>query len=52
MTAFWRFKGFIEYYMGKRDWGKMEKEGFKQKNNETAVKQFETYQLKIKDKAS
>ena len=27
----------------------MEKEGFKQKNNEASVKQFETYQLKIKD---
>ena len=52
MTAFWRFKGFIEYYMGKRDWGKMEKEGLGQKNKEAPVKQFETYRLKIKDKAS
>ena len=52
MTAFWRFKGFIEYYMGKRDWGKMEKEGFEQKKEEAPVKQFETYQLKIKDEAS
>ena len=52
MTAFWRFKGFIEYYMGKRDWAKMEKEGFNQKNIEAAVKKFETYQIKIKDKAS
>jgi len=38
MTSFWRFLGLIEYYMGKRDWGKMEKEGFKQKNNETPEK--------------
>ncbi len=52
MTAFWRFKGFIEYYMCKRDWGKMEKEGLGQKNKEAPVKQFETYRLKIKDKAS
>ncbi len=52
MTAFWRFKGFIEFYMGKRDWGKMEKEGLGMKNKEAPVKQFETYQLKIKDKAS
>ena len=52
MTAFWRFKGFIEYYMGKRDWAKMEKEGLKQKNEEAPVKQFKRYQLKIKDKPS
>jgi len=52
MTAFWRFKGFIEYYMGKRDWGKMEKKGFKQKNEELPIKKFETYQLNIKDEAS
>ena len=52
MTAFWRFKGFIEYFMGKRDWGKMEKEGFERKKEEAPVKQFETYQLKIKDEAS
>jgi cellulose synthase/poly-beta-1,6-N-acetylglucosamine synthase-like glycosyltransferase len=36
MTAFWRFKGFIEYYMGNRDWGKMEKEGLGQKNKDKA----------------
>ena len=52
MTAFWRFKGFIEYYMGKRDWGKKEKEGIEQKKEAAPVKQFETYQLKIKDEAS
>ena len=51
MTAFWRFKGFIEYYMGKRDWGKKENDGLGQKNKEVPIKQFETYQLKIKDKA-
>jgi hypothetical protein len=38
--------------MGKRDWGKMEKEGLGQKNKEAPVKQFEPYRLKIKDKAS
>jgi cellulose synthase/poly-beta-1,6-N-acetylglucosamine synthase-like glycosyltransferase len=42
MTAFWRFRGFIEYYMGKRNWGKMEKKGFEQ-NKEVSIKQFETY---------
>ncbi|MCH7964858.1 MAG: glycosyltransferase family 2 protein [Bacteroidetes bacterium] len=52
MTAFWRFKGFIEYYTGKRDWGKMEKKGFEQKNEEVPIKKFETYQLNIKDEAS
>ena len=31
MTAFWRFKGLVEYYLGKRDWGKMEKKGLKEK---------------------
>lgn len=51
MTAFWRFKGFIEYYMGKRDWDKLEKKGFEQKNEEAPIKQFETYQPNIKDKA-
>ena len=51
MSAFWLFKGFIEYYLGKRDWGIMEKKGFEKKNEEAPVKQFETYQLKIKDKA-
>jgi len=52
MTTFWRFKGFIEYYTGKRDWGKMEKKGFEQKNEEVPIKKFETYQLNIKDEAS
>jgi len=52
MTAFWRFKGFVEYYMGKRDWGKMEKEGFEQKKEEVPIKKFETYQLKIKDEVT
>jgi hypothetical protein len=31
MTAFWRFKGLVEYYLGKREWGKMEKKGFNEK---------------------
>jgi cellulose synthase/poly-beta-1,6-N-acetylglucosamine synthase-like glycosyltransferase len=52
MTSFWRFKGFIEYYMGKRDWDKLEKKGFEKKNEEAPIKQFKTYQLKIKDKAT
>ncbi len=52
MISFWRFKGLIEYYLGKRDWGKMEKKGFEQKNEEAPVKQFETYQLNIKDEAT
>jgi cellulose synthase/poly-beta-1,6-N-acetylglucosamine synthase-like glycosyltransferase len=51
ITAFGRFKGIIEYFLGKRDWGKMEKKGFEQKK-EKPIKQFETYQLKIKDKAN
>ena len=49
MTAFWRLKGLIEYYTGKRGWGKMEKKGFKTKKEETPIKEFETYQLEIKD---
>jgi cellulose synthase/poly-beta-1,6-N-acetylglucosamine synthase-like glycosyltransferase len=32
MTVFWRFKGFIEYCFGKREWGKMEKKGFTNEN--------------------
>jgi len=52
MTAFWRFKGFIEYYIGKRDWGKKEKEGSEQKKEAAPVNQIETYQLKIRDKAN
>ena len=52
MISFWRFKGIIEYYLGKRDWGKMEKKGFEKKNEEAPVKQFETYQLNIKDEAT
>jgi cellulose synthase/poly-beta-1,6-N-acetylglucosamine synthase-like glycosyltransferase len=51
LTAFGRFKGFIEYLLGKRDWGKIEKKGFEQKK-EVTIKQLETYQLKIKDKAN
>lgn len=52
MIAFFRFKGFIEYYLGKRDWGKMEKKGSEQKKEEAPIKQFETYQLNINDKAT
>ena len=31
LTAYWRFKGFVEYFAGRRAWGKMEKKGFKKK---------------------
>ena len=51
LTAFGRCKGFIEYLFGRRDWGKMEKKGFDDKK-EVPIKQFETYQLKIRDKAN
>ncbi|GBD86754.1 poly-beta-1,6-N-acetyl-D-glucosamine synthase [bacterium BMS3Abin03] len=34
LTAFWRFKGFMEYIFGKRSWGKMEKKGFKKKKEQ------------------
>ena len=27
LTAFWRFKDFIEYIFGKRSWGQLEKKG-------------------------
>jgi cellulose synthase/poly-beta-1,6-N-acetylglucosamine synthase-like glycosyltransferase len=42
MTALFRLKGFIEYYMGKRDWGRIKKKGFKQKK-EVTIKQLETH---------
>jgi cellulose synthase/poly-beta-1,6-N-acetylglucosamine synthase-like glycosyltransferase len=32
LTAWWRFKGFLEYFIGKRKWGKMEKKGFTKKS--------------------
>ncbi len=51
LIAYSRFRGFVEYLFGKRDWGRMEKNGFEQKK-EVPVKQFETYQLKIRDKAN
>jgi hypothetical protein len=51
ITAYWRIKGFIEYCIGKLDWRKMEKKGSEQSKEEAPIKQFETYQLKIKDKA-
>jgi len=51
MNAFWHLKGLIEYYIGKLDWGKIEKEWLVQKNKGTPVKQVGTYQLKMKDKA-
>lgn len=28
LTSWWRFKGMIEYFFGKRSWGQMEKKGF------------------------
>jgi len=28
LTAWWRFRGLLEYIIGKRSWGKMEKKGF------------------------
>ena len=38
LTAWWRFKGFVEYFIGRRAWGKMEKKGFTKKSK----KQFAT----------
>jgi cellulose synthase/poly-beta-1,6-N-acetylglucosamine synthase-like glycosyltransferase len=42
LTAWWRFKGFLEYFIGKRSWGKMEKEGFTKKSKKHFVTKVET----------
>lgn len=33
ITTWWRFKGTVEFFLGKRSWGIMEKKGISQKNN-------------------
>jgi cellulose synthase/poly-beta-1,6-N-acetylglucosamine synthase-like glycosyltransferase len=42
LTAWWRFKGFLEYFIGKRSWGKMEKKGFTKKSKKQFVAEGET----------
>jgi hypothetical protein len=42
LTAWWRFKGFVEYFTGKRAWGKMEKKGFTKKSKKQLVTEAET----------
>ena len=42
MTAYWRFKGFIEYLFGRRTWGKMEKKGFNNKDTKIIRTGYET----------
>ena len=37
LTAWWRFKAFLEYFIGKRKWGKMEKKGFHKKSKSRFV---------------
>ena len=33
LTAWWRFEGLYEYFMGKRSWGKMERKGFQKEED-------------------
>jgi len=42
MIAYWRFKGFIEYLFGRRNWGKMEKKGFNNKETKVIRTGYET----------
>jgi cellulose synthase/poly-beta-1,6-N-acetylglucosamine synthase-like glycosyltransferase len=42
LTAWWRFKGFLEYFIGKRAWGKMEKKGFTKKSKKHFATEVET----------
>ncbi|MEJ2193416.1 MAG: glycosyltransferase [Ignavibacteriaceae bacterium] len=42
LTAWWRFKGFVEYFVGKRGWGKMEKKGFSEKSKKQLATEAET----------
>jgi len=42
LTAWWRFKGFVEYFLGNRAWGKMEKKGFAKKSNKQFATEGET----------
>ena len=48
LTAYWRFKGFIEYVFGRRSWGKMEKKGFKKKKVRQE-KSSPKYEVAVKD---
>ncbi|MEJ5263136.1 MAG: glycosyltransferase [Ignavibacterium sp.] len=33
ITTWWRFKGTVEFFLGKRNWGSMEKKGISKQNN-------------------
>ena len=44
LTAWWRFKGFVEYFVGKRGWGKMEKKGFTKNAKKQLATETETNQ--------
>ncbi len=47
LTAYWRFKGFLEYLGGRRSWGKMEKKGFDKKNEDE--KELPQFEVKFED---
>jgi hypothetical protein len=37
LTVYWSIRGNIDYLRGVRSWGKMDREGFKQKKKKVAV---------------